>query len=644
MGLVLSSSARVSQVTYQIVVGARYPEPVEQTPTGWRFGRFVTEKRIPAWWIFTKCFGMFPGRICMLSGTWAVSHQQLSTRCQVQFSNTAQPEWYGQLVQSKQLGDELYGFGCLPRSHYVCRHDSSHSHSGANASRLLERQTQTELSWSPTRKTVGATRGGLCQSHCSHHACQITVSHHGAPRYERTSWSRYSRSTSYVWSRTGVGGPCSLPFAWPLRSRFTDGCPQRTVAWMGPTFRRLVAWRSSRIMFNIFIKCVISTSLWWTGRRYSAKSVKLITDQLWCVRSGKSHQEDGATNAVGWWCAPSVPSICVWLRPWQLRISMLLGLAGARPRPWLSCSWYLDWGRPCFGRGLIFQATAMAIQHFYDAFAFESHLSIRKDALALFGLGEGELLDDLSITSPAVLRKGWGDHQEHPINRVPADVIQIAPNEQDNYISEGERGPSSEESDDSSTEHDALAEELLSSPLADDFEHELMREAYGKVGTEFVICNEKLDGGFNKLLPLKVAPKRWPLAKLTFPLQSIVDYLDRVVAGCCWEGIATRRAPQKSTNQIRQVTMLLAGYLAQEVASLFREILSHATLTLYDETTAHLLCSNYWLKPIYQELVHASSRFNATRIGEQKRPCSGLVRVSAHPKPSKVKKPSVSLN
>ena len=34
----------MSEVTYETVVGARYPEPVEQTPTGLRFGRFVTEK------------------------------------------------------------------------------------------------------------------------------------------------------------------------------------------------------------------------------------------------------------------------------------------------------------------------------------------------------------------------------------------------------------------------------------------------------------------------------------------------------------------------------------------------------------------------------------------------------------------------
>ena len=56
MGLVLSSSARVSQVTYHTVVGVRYPELVEQTSTGWRFGRFVSEEEplrggsLPVFW------------------------------------------------------------------------------------------------------------------------------------------------------------------------------------------------------------------------------------------------------------------------------------------------------------------------------------------------------------------------------------------------------------------------------------------------------------------------------------------------------------------------------------------------------------------------------------------------------------------
>ena len=44
-GLVLSSSARVSQVTYQTVVGVRYPELVTFNGTSWNFGKFVTHER-----------------------------------------------------------------------------------------------------------------------------------------------------------------------------------------------------------------------------------------------------------------------------------------------------------------------------------------------------------------------------------------------------------------------------------------------------------------------------------------------------------------------------------------------------------------------------------------------------------------------
>ena len=55
-GLVLSSSARVSQVTYQTVVGVRYPELVTFNGTSWNFGKFVTEERprrggfLPVFW------------------------------------------------------------------------------------------------------------------------------------------------------------------------------------------------------------------------------------------------------------------------------------------------------------------------------------------------------------------------------------------------------------------------------------------------------------------------------------------------------------------------------------------------------------------------------------------------------------------
>ena len=50
--------------------------------------------------------------------------------------------------------------------------------------------------------------------------------------------------------------------------------------------------------------------------------------------------------------------------------------------------------------------------------------------------------------------------------------------------------------------------------------------------------------------------------------------------------------------------MLLAGYLAKEVAAILREILTHPTKKLYDDDTAHLLCSNYWLQAHLPELLH----------------------------------------
>ena len=91
--------------------------------------------------------------------------------------------------------------------------------------------------------------------------------------------------------------------------------------------------------------------------------------------------------------------------------------------------------------------------------------------------------------------------------------------------------------------------------------------------------------------------------------------------------------PEESLPSIRLasklLTMLVAGYLAKEHPQ-------------GDYNTVHLLCSNYWLQPIYQELLHSSSRYNATVTGKKNRPSSGLARISAYPRPPKVTKPSAS--
>ena len=88
--------------------------------------------------------------------------------------------------------------------------------------------------------------------------------------------------------------------------------------------------------------------------------------------------------------------------------------------------------------------------------------------------------------------------------------------------------------------------------------------------------------------------------------------------------------------------MKLAVHLAKEVAAILGAVLTHETKKLYNDSTVHLLCSSCWIQPIYQELLHLSSRYNATREGERKRPSSGLARVAAYPKPPKQRKPSAS--
>ena len=176
------------------------------------------------------------------------------------------------------------------------------------------------------------------------------------------------------------------------------------------------------------------------------------------------------------------------------------------------------------------------------------------------------------------------------------------------------------DSEESGSDSDTAQNEPVFSLASDSEQYELMQTAYAVVGRDFADQGEFLGSEYHKLLRLETVPHRWPLARLSLSLQKSVDHFDRS----------------------KRLTMLLAGYLAKEVAAIFREILTHPTKKLCDDNTAHLFCSNYWLQPIYQELLHSSSRYNATVAGEKNRPSNGLARISAHPRPPKKLKPAAS--
>jgi len=295
------------------------------------------------------------------------------------------------------------------------------------------------------------------------------------------------------------------------------------------------------------------------------------------------------------------------------------------------------------------------MQRFYDSFALVSQICVRRDALTLFGLNEDELLPDLHITGAGVLRTGLGAHQERLVNqdaqaadrkKVPAEVIQVASHEVDTDSDKDESIVATSGSEGSESASDSEVNDPPSSLASDAEQYERMQASYVTVGRDFKDQEDFIGSEYRKLQRLELVPERWPLARLSFSLQKCVDHLDRVLAGCCWEVYATRANPKESLSSLRQVskclTMMLAIYLAKEVAAILRAILTHPTKNLHDDRTAHLLCSNYWIQPIFQELLHSSSRYNATRAGERNRPSSGLARISAYPRPPKKLKPSAS--
>ena len=389
----------------------------------------------------------------------------------------------------------------------------------------------------------------------------------------------------------------------------------------------------------------------WRPWKYNTARAREITDQLWRI----SHNDDTRRVSPFRPDGPSPPLRC-------RRFAYGYALDGSE------CPSYLVWPqRDGQSYTLLDTSTTdtlaldqnffrpLGMQHFYDSFALVSQICVRREALSLFGLREDELLPDLHITREGVLRIGLGAHQEHRVNhearaadrtKVSAEVIQLAAHEVDPEPTKAESEGGTSDSDGSESASDSEQNDPPSSLAADAEQYELMQASHGAVGKDFHDQEDLIGSEYGKLQKLELVPERWPLARLSFSLQKCVDHLDRVLAGCCWEVQATRVNPPESLLSLHQVakclTMQLAVYLAKEVAAILLAVLTHETKKLYNDGTVHLLCSNYWIQPIYQELLHSSSRYNATREGERKRPSSGLARVAAHPRPPKKRKPSAS--
>ena len=141
-----------------------------------------------------------------------------------------------------------------------------------------------------------------------------------------------------------------------------------------------------------------------------------------------------------------------------------------------------------------------------------------------------------------------------------------------------------------------------------------------------------LKGGFTTLQSLANVPKTWPLARLTVPLSGFSKHLERL-EGFCLEVYATNANPDEQLGSIKSfakdLVLTLAFHLAERIASLLRQVLDHPTKVLYDPETKVLFLPQFWLFPIYRELLNTASRNRPSKNSEVRRAASGLVKVYA---------------
>ena len=187
----------------------------------------------------------------------------------------------------------------------------------------------------------------------------------------------------------------------------------------------------------------------WRPWKYNTARAKAITDKLWYISHCDATHRVSPLRLDG----PEPPLRC-------RRFAYGYALDGSE------CPSYLVWPQRD-GHSYVLLDTStddtlrlnqeffrpLGMEHFYDSFALESQISVRREAMRLFGLREDELMPDLHITRDGVLRIRLGAHQEHEVNhvaratdrtKVSAAVIQLASHEEDTApkqaMSEGERG------------------------------------------------------------------------------------------------------------------------------------------------------------------------------------------------------------
>ena len=301
----------------------------------------------------------------------------------------------------------------------------------------------------------------------------------------------------------------------------------------------------------------------------------------------------------------------------------------------------------------------IGVEHFFDAFALEHKRDIREAAATALELDRDDIQPNL-VVKQAVARQFQLTPvpvpDDPPAKRAKKTKEQLSPSH-DTTVATGDtkmkQESSPESSSDSSDSNSDFSSEDGSSDVSDLDKFEEAYEEFGKLTAgvdpkvlERHLAGNKsddvpglsLEGGLATLRTLANVPKTWPLARLTIPLSGFSKHLERLLEGYCMEVYATNVYPDEQLGSIKafakDLVLLLAFHLAERIATLLRQVLDHPTKVLYDPENEVLFLPQFWLLPIYRELLNTASRNRPSRDSELRRAASGLVKVLCKPNDS----------
>ena len=305
----------------------------------------------------------------------------------------------------------------------------------------------------------------------------------------------------------------------------------------------------------------------------------------------------------------------------------------------------------------------LGVAHFYDAFSIGHELDLWADAARAFALPETSIKSDLSVAAewaqkilPSVGQAGFVPAEDDDNASVVSVASSGAPAPKRADETDSDASPPSEANDPTTVVDLITDEDESDAESEEDFElsekelrflHEAYEE-YANYGVQWLQQREHSQPGFRTPFAevgnvqaafemLINLPDSWPLMRILIPLDGLSLQAERIVACVAAELVATHRRPGTQTKFVKRVAKkltaaVMASYLAGEVASILSPVASWEHREMVAPMYQPLLTPVFWVRPIYTELFHASSRLKKDNRVETARPPNGLVKIMCSPK------------